>query len=480
MYWRSGTKIDWPQLRSSLALRLVALFCAGSAVIMAATGYTLYHALKIEVEERDNAEMSGKTEVIAHLLREIAAPANLATNLERFRDIPVGHPHLSIGVFAGGEWLVRPREEIAVAALDAVNDQKPGAEIARLRLADAAWWLRWIHHEWPSERASIDVLLAVDVSESQRLLKAHATAAWVVAVLGTVVSAVLAWFVARRGLAPLAYLAARAEQVTAHRLGTALAVEDAPAEVRGLVESINHMLARLNQSFQTLEQFSADIAHELRTPINNLLMQTQVTLSRPREAHEYRETLLSNLEELQRLHRMVSDMLFLARAERGMLTLTVEPVDIAREAANVAEYFEAAASEKSQRMVIKGEGIAHGDRLMIRRALTNLLSNAVRYSPPGQTINIEIATTPNGCLVQVSNPCAPIDTRDLARFFARFARGHQAPAEKSEGAGLGLAIVDSIMRLHGGAAKAESGDFGIRLTLSFPRNGTGLVTSAQS
>ena len=461
---------DFRQLRASLAFRLVALFCGGSALIMAAVGYTLYHALRVQLEARDLAEVTGKTEVIEHLLREIGGPDQLRDNAQRFRDIPVGHPHLSVGVRARGEWVVRPREEIAAAATRLASvSESPQPGVVMVQAGESRWWLRRVHHSWPGTSAdAVDVVLAVDVSDTQHLLQAHAGAALLVAVLGTVLSSVLALFVARRGLAPIAQVAARAEQITAQRLGSALAVEDAPTEIRGLAESINHMLGRLNESFQALEQFSADIAHELRTPINNLLLQTQVTLSRRREADEYRETLLSNLEELQRLHRMVSDMLFLARADRGMLALEVEAVDLAREAASVAEYFEPAASEKSQTIVIRGEATVRGDRLMIRRALTNLLSNAVRYAPPARTIEVQIEAAPDAALVAVVNPCESMPPEKLPRPFARFARGDEARGTASESTGLGLAIVDSIMRLHGGAAEVESSSLGVRVTLRFP------------
>ena len=464
-------KLTPPQLRSSLAIRLVALFCCGSALIMAAVGYTLYHALRVQVEARDLAEVTGKTEVIEHLLREIGSPEQLEANLQRFRDIPIGHPHLSIGVRVGEDWLLRPRDEILPVAIRVASGaEASSSSIVKAPMGENSWWLRRIHYQWSTPSAgTVDVVLAVDVTDSQHLLQGHAVAALLVAGLGTALSGLLALFVARRGLAPIAEVAARAERVTAQRLGTALAVEDAPAEIRGLVESINHMLGRLNDSFSALEQFSADIAHELRTPINNLLLQTQVILSRPREAEEYRETLLSNLEELQRLHRMVSDMLFLARADRGMLPLTRETVDLAQEAANVAEYFEPAASEKSQDIAITGQATAPGDRLMIRRALTNLLSNAVRYAPSGRTIEVSIESRPDAAVVAVTNPCTPIPEDELPRLFARFARRDETRGEETEGAGLGLAIVDSIMRLHRGAAEAKSGDFGMRFTLRFPQ-----------
>ena len=233
---------------------------------------------------------------------------------------------------------------------------------------------------------------------------------------------------------------------------------------------INRMLARLGASFEALEEFSADIAHELRTPLNNLLLQTQVTLSRPRANGEYEDALHSNLDQLEHLQRMVSDMLFLARADRGMFELKVEPVDLRKEADQVSEFFGIAAGETGRTIEVSGAGEALGDRSMARRALTNLVSNAVRYSLPGSRIEVRIAPTANGgCEVRVSNPADPIGKDELQRMFRRFTRSDRTGDDRlGDGSGLGLSIVASIMRLHRGTAHAEAIPGGICVRLTFP------------
>jgi two-component system heavy metal sensor histidine kinase CusS len=441
---------------TSIAARLVLLFMVGSGVIMAGVGYTLYHALRMQLESKELAEVSGKTEVIEHLFRELETPAAFHANLQRFRDVTVGHPHLRIGVSSQGAWLVTPGDDRVVAAAEDVvrTPRLPYAEVA---IGGRIWWLRSVAHSWAgAQPLEAVVVLAIDTTENRKLLRDHAAVATLVAVVGTFLSGLLGWFVARRGLAPIAQVAARAGQVTAQRLGARLDLQEAPKEVHGLGESINHMLERLEESFRALEQFSADIAHELRTPLNNLLLQTQVTLSRPRTEAEYQETLHSNLVELERLQRMVADMLFLARADRGMLELALEDVELADEARSVTEYFEAAASERSQSIRIEGRAIVRGDRLMIRRALTNLLSNAVRYSPPGSPIVVEAGSDARGAFAAVSNPAVELPEQELRRLFARFARRDDSRGREVEGVGLGLAIVDSIMKLHRGSVEPES------------------------
>lgn len=449
----------------SLAARLVFLFVMGSALIMAGAGYALYHALRMQLESQDLAEVTGKTEVVEHVLRDINSAETLAANLTRIKDISVGHPHLSIGVWSDGRWLISPRDELLLLAGGATEAKAP-VPYTEVQAGDRTWWLHRVHHRWAG--GAFDVILAIETTETHRLLRQHAAVAVAVALMGTIASALLAWLVVRRGLAPLAQVAARAGQVTAQRLGARLDLQDAPEEVHGLADSINRMLQRLEESFQTLEQFSADIAHELRTPLNNLLLQTQVTLSRPRTDTEYQDALHSNLAEIERLQRMISEMLFIARADRGMIDLHKEDIRMELEAASVVDYFEAAAAEKSQKIEIQGAATFKADRLMVRRALTNLLSNAVRYSAPGAKLGIGIRDTADGLQVSVSNPGGAIPKAELDRLFSRFARRDESRGRNVEGAGLGLAIVDSIMNLQGGRVEAKSANGLISFILHFP------------
>lgn len=452
----------------SIAARLVLLFVLGSAVIMASAGYALYHALRMQLEAQDLAEVRGKREVVEYVLRDTGGPAALETRLQRLRDISIGHPHLNISVRQGGRWLVPPADDLREVALRATESTPPGPYF-EAKTGTRVWWLHPVRHAPPGAReASTDVVVALETTDTYKLLREHAAVAVLVALAGTAASALLAWFVARRGLAPLAQVASRAGQVTAQRLGARLSLKDAPEEVHGLTVSINRMLERLEESFRMLEQFSADIAHELRTPLNNLLLQTQVTLGRTRTSEEYQEALHSNLVEIERLQRMISEMLFLARADRGMIELDEEDIDVAAEARSVAEYFEAAAAENTQSLAISGEARIRADRLLVRRALTNLLSNAVRYSPSGASIQVAIDADPECVTVAVSNPGGDIPAPELERLFSRFARRDESRARAREGAGLGLAIVDSVMKAQGGSVEARSEGGAVTFTLRFP------------
>jgi len=455
--------------RDSLAGRLALLFAAASSALLLILGVSLAWMLRVQLEARDREEIDGKTEVVLYLLRELHSPDQIVANANRFAEIGIGHPHLQLGLRHGAQWLVAPALEVqALIERNIADPISSTLAVEEVRMADGIWWLRRLRHV-VSPNNEFMAYVAVDVSPAQRLLERFVGAMLIAGALGILASAALGWVIARRGLAPIFVIAREAERVTAQRLGQPLRSEDAPAEIRGLIESINRMLDRLQESFRTLEEFSADIAHELRTPLNNLLLQTQVTLGRERTRAEYEDALHSNLAEVERLQRMVSDMLFLARVDRGMLKLNLETVDLAAEARNVAEFFEAAAAEQGKTMKVSGNGTASCDRSMARRVITNLLSNAVRYSKEGAAININVAqTTHEFVALQIENDAHLLDTNELQRLFGRFTRGQYAHQSSVEGAGLGLSIVSSIMRLHGGRVEAESGPYGVRFQLLFP------------
>lgn len=455
--------------RASLAARLALLFAAGLSALLLILGVWLAWMLRVQLEARDREEIDGKTEVVLYLLRELHSADQIQANANRFAEIAIGHPHLQIGLRHRGQWLVAPTQELQALIGRNVSDTVRSAlAVEEVRMADGIWWLRRLRHVVSPSNEFI-AYVAVDVSPAQQLLERFIGAMLVAGALGILASAALGWVIARRGLAPISVIAREAERVTANRLGQPLRSEDAPAEIRGLIESINRMLERLQASFRTLEEFSADIAHELRTPLNNLLLQTQVTLGRERTPAEYEDALHSNLAEVERLQRMVSDMLFLARVDRGMLKLNLETVDLAGEARNVAEFFEAAAAEQGKKIEVTGNGTAACDRSMARRAITNLLSNAVRYSEEGAAISVSVAPTAQEFVaLRVENDAHTLGASELQRLFGRFTRGPNAHQSTAEGAGLGLSIVDSIMRLHGGRVEAESGPYGVRFQLLFP------------
>jgi two-component system heavy metal sensor histidine kinase CusS len=257
--------------------------------------------------------------------------------------------------------------------------------------------------------------------------------------------------------------------VSAHNLELRLNAEAAPAELRLLADSFNAVLERLQSSFSNLSQFADDLAHDLRTPLNNLMVQTEVALSQPRESEEYQSLLASNYEEFGRLARMVESMLFLARAEHDQIALSAERLDAQRALEMVSEYFEGLASDAQIALEIDASGEVWADAHLLRRAVSNLVANAVRYTAAGGVILLAATPGDGGMTISVTNPGPGIEPAHLPRLFDRFYRSDTARSSTSSSAGLGLAIVKSIMALHGGHASVASERPGLtRFALFFP------------
>lgn len=291
-----------------------------------------------------------------------------------------------------------------------------------------------------------------------------------IVLVGAALSTVAAVAITRRSLRPLARMSSAIREVEIERLDRRLGAEGFPRELEPLAREFDAMQARLLDSFERLSRFSADLAHELRTPVTNLMGEAEVGLSRTRSPEEYRSILESSLEELARLARIIESLLFIARADRTAVIPEPESFELRPEAAAVAEFYELLAAEKDLRIEIEGEGRIEGDVALVRRALSNLLSNAIRYSGPGGRIVISIEPAGNQVRVRVVDRGHGIPPRHLDRIFDRFYRADEARSQYPDGSGLGLSIVRSIMDLHGGSVTIESVEgAGTVATLAFPR-----------
>ena len=311
--------------------------------------------------------------------------------------------------------------------------------------------------------------LAKDINDLQRAQNAVRGWQFALGPIGIMFAGLAGWWVARRTARPIQQLADAAEDIArTQNLSTKLDIHG-DHEIEQLANSFNAMLARLDDSFQRLSAFSADIAHELRTPLSNLLTHTQVTLTRPRPIEDYREALHSNLEELQWMAQLVNDMLYLAKADHGLLTPKCEALELAEETDMLLEFYGPLAEDANVSLSREGHAGFIGDRSMLRRALSNLLDNALRFTPPGGSVQVRISDSLQGLNLSIENSGEGIAREVLPRLFDRFYRVDPARREgSSEHAGLGLAITQSIIRAHGGRIRCESEAGWTRFVIELP------------
>ncbi|MFC0132973.1 two-component sensor histidine kinase [Massilia eurypsychrophila] len=456
---------------TSLTGRLTVLFAAASTAVLLLLGYLVATSVEQHFEQQDLAILNGKLELVAHALEKVRSQDELSRLPAQLSDSLVGHHSLDI--------MVTAPDGTVLFLTKGANFPENVLRGAASKVAGSTVWRKSPHYSVrgiaklaatgiPGAPAAT-IAVATDVGHHEHFMEGFQRTLWSVVALGAVLTGLLGWGAARRGLAPLRAMGREAGAITARRLDARLSADAVPAELAELADTLNGMLSRLEDSFRRLSNFSSDLAHELRTPVSNLLTQTQVTLSKSRTVEQYRDILASNAEEFERLSRIVSDMLFLAKSENDLVVPNREPVSLADEVSSVLEFYEALAEEKGIAVALVGQGSISGDRLMIRRAINNLVSNAVRHTPPGGTITVRITQRGEaGAELQVENAGEGVAAEHLPRLFDRFYRVDFARKRQSDGAGLGLAITRSIVRAHGGDVAAHSQGGLTTFCLTFP------------
>lgn len=299
----------------------------------------------------------------------------------------------------------------------------------------------------------------IDASEGAELLRSLVGMLVFGVVFGSAGIGSVALWRLRRELLPLKNLTRQVQRLTPGQLGSGVSTGVPVEELHPWVEQFNALLHRLDSAYAQLESFNANVAHELRTPLNNIIGQAEVALSRERSAEQLRDTLSSNLEDLHRLAGIVDDMLFLSRADRGAQARRSKPVSLAALACEVLEYHEAAMEERQLRAGVHGDAQVSVDEALIRRAASNLLSNATRHGDRGSTVCVRISRLGDDAVqLCVENLGPAIGAAELPRLFDRFYRVDTARADGDARHGLGLAIVAAIARMHGGRTFAGSAE----------------------
>jgi len=447
--------------RRSIAKRLAVLFAGILSTGFLALGIYYYAATDHHFREIDQATLENAIRRVEYVLGAGADPDQSHGLHTRLDSMMVGHDRVSLlvatddGVALAADSEIVVPEEIARAAMSRATTDRA----ILFTWEQSGHQYRGLAARLPAKdraAAPLQVTAALNIDHHKAFMSVVLRALWISIAGAIAISVLVSILIARRGMRPLRQLADQVDAISSNRLNERLANDDLPVELVGLANAFNAMLERLDASFARLSEFSADIAHELRTPVSNLLTQTQVTLSRDRSGEEYRDVLASNAEELERLGRMVSDMLFLARTDNGSGVNVEADVDLISEVRSLFEFYEALAAENGVRLELVGALSVTGDRLMLRRAINNLLSNALRYTASGGTVRVLLASSADRAIISVSNPGLPIPEAVRDRLFERFYRADAARVRDSEGAGLGLAMLKAIAEAHGGGVSVTS------------------------
>lgn len=445
--------------RVSLTTRLTVCYALIAAFLLLGMSWMIASMVRQHFLELDRETLQDKLSLVEGIVLRSQTANGIAP---RLGEALQNHPGLFVRVsqVGSGQLVFQSADfEFPQASLET---RSPVAANALLtwKVADQEFHALSRVVPWPdAAQTRWLVAAALDTQHHDHFIVSLQCSLFTYAVLASLLSAVLSWWAARTGLKPLRAMKSRAQAVNANKLDERMPADAVPIEMADLALSLNDMLQRLQNDFRRLSEFSSDLAHELRTPISNLLTQTQVVLAQHRTADEYQDTLASNAEELQRLARMVSDMLLLARAEHGLLLPSTEEIVLQTEVCALLDFYEALAEEHAVTLYCSGEGRVLGDRLMLRRAVSNLLSNALKYTPAKGQVEIAIESTAAHVTLRVSNTGTAIAPEHLPRLFDRFYRADKSRTHaESDGAGLGLAITRAIVEAHGGRVAVQSTD----------------------
>lgn len=455
----------------SITTRLTLLFAIVSSGVLLAFSAIVISAIEKHFVEQDTEALHGKMILVESAVARVRAPEELQALGQLLHDAFVGHDDLVVVVLAPDGTTLHASADTAFP-LDQVRRIAAGGR------ADTFDWqagdkeyrglAKTIRSGIPSAEPIV-VAVAIDIDHHATFMVRFGKTLSALATAAALTCGLLGWLIAHRSLAPLRQMKEQASAVTANRLDTRLPEASIPVELAGLTQTLNQMLERLEDAFKRLSDFSSDLAHELRTPITNLTTQTQVALSMPRDAQSYRETLGSNAEEFEHLSRMISDMLFLAKADHGLMLPSTTDIEIKREVVELLDFYDALAEERQVALSVDGDGQITGDRLMVRRAISNLLSNALRHTPRNGRISVHIHSADTHTHVTVENTGQAIAAEDLPHLFDRFYRADKARTHtSSEGTGLGLAITKAIVTAHRGHVEVTSSARGTSFTLIFP------------
>lgn len=461
---------------ASLALHLTVTIGAVITCVLFAFGWVVERSINSHFIQQDVDELNAVIQAVAEVLRK-APPNEFDDELsQRLAGAVSGHHNAQFRLLDANY------KEIYTSSNLKLEDFQPAVLFSSRITAETVEV--WQNAGKTYRGAAVQLLsptllirqpliltVVTDIDFHLHYLEGFRTYLKLITLIASLIAIFATWLAVYLGHAPLRRISQEIQQIKSDHLFIRLDPDLVPIELTELAISFNAMLSRIEEGFQRLSNFSADIAHELRTPITNLKTQTEVVLSKPRTNEEYQEVLYSCLEEYERMAKMVGDMLFLAQADNNKLKKDLDKVSLNDEVKALFDYFEALAEE--QQITLTCEGVVPlivGDRLMLRRALSNILSNAIRYTTQGEEIKVHLEQKKTKVIICISNQGVPVSSEHLPKLFDRFYRVDPSRQRKNEGTGLGLAITQSIIASHGGTITAKNSKGRMTFELVLPIN----------
>ncbi|KTC62627.1 histidine kinase [Pseudomonas fluorescens ABAC62] len=459
----------------SLTLRLALIFALLAFALLTTLGVALYRELERELIRRDDIQLISRVDQLRNLLNDSNTLDLIKTKPELFQNM-LGNRESVLSIAAPGQkplLLVNPAN-IDLPAITPVpkdhiltlNDVQHLPGINGVPFSTLAASID------SGDLGSLQVTSGRLMTERTAMLASYRLSVYILASIAALLLALVGYLLVHRGLLPLRRLARHAQGIGVGNLAERLDSQGAPKELLPMIESFNTMLERLAKGFVQLGQVSTDMAHELRTPINNLLGETQVALQQPRSIDSYQQLLASNVEELERLARMLDNMLFLARTDPASALRQRQELSAADEVERIADYFEGLAGDADISIRAEGEGVIWAEPMLLRRALANLCANAIKYGAPSSELVIQAIGDAEGVRLRVTNQGDTIPAEHLSRLFERFYRVDQSRERSAQSNGLGLSIVATIMQLHSGGYSVSSEDRVTCFELFFPARET--------
>jgi two-component system heavy metal sensor histidine kinase CusS len=453
-----------PRLRQTLWFRLMAAYSLGGLLLVLLATGILYFVLRTELDKSTEQFLADKLEVVRTMLRErpndedgLREEIELESAARRYE-----HFYIRLLDEHGAPILTTPGmpDQLDLAELADRTRSHPEHSILIVGRREQSFRITSAAAPVGEPPTHIDTIqIAIDISQEEELLSRYRF--WFGAVLLTtsILFPLVGYRIARHGIRPIEQIAETTRRITSTNLRERIRADGYPSELASLACTFNEMLDRLEESFEQISRFSADIAHDLRTPVNNIRGEAEVALARARTVEEYRDVLESSLEESVRLSELIGDLLFLARAESPLIHLHRQRVDIGELLGIVREYYEATAADGGISLVtsVATEPItAELDRSLMLRAVSNLVSNAIAHTPSGGSVSLMASAANAEIRIKVTDTGVGISAESLPKVFDRFFRVDPSRSKNSGGTGLGLAIVQSIMTLHGGTAEITS------------------------